>query len=47
MENKTTTQTPQVQKPQKRPDDTGHVSVDGFVKIFDPKTHKVFVEQKA
>jgi hypothetical protein len=47
MENKTTNQTPQVQKPQKRPDDTSKVTVDGFVKIFDPKTRKVFVEQKA
>lgn len=34
-------------KPEKRPNDTGSVSVDGFVKIFDPKTRKVFVEQKA
>jgi hypothetical protein len=45
MENKTPTQ-PQV-NPQKRPNDTGSVSVDAFVKIFDPKTRKVFVEQKA
>jgi len=47
MENKTTNQTPQVQQPKKRPDDTSKVTVDGFVKIFDPKTRKVFVEQKA
>jgi hypothetical protein len=46
MENKLPTQ-PQQTKPEKRPDDTGSVSVDGFVKIFDPKTRKVFVEQKA
>jgi hypothetical protein len=46
MENKTPTQQQQVQ-PEKRPNDTGSVTVDGFVKIFDPKTRKVFVEQKA
>jgi hypothetical protein len=34
-------------KPEKRPDDTGSVALEGFVKIFDPKTRKVFVEQKA
>ena len=46
MENKTPTQQQQV-KPEKRPNDTGSVNVDGFVKIFDPKTRKVFVEQNA
>ena len=44
MENKIPTQQP---TPQKRPNDTGSVAVDGFVKIFDPKTRKLFVEQKA
>jgi hypothetical protein len=34
-------------RPEKRPDDMGSVTVDAFVKIFDPKTRKVFVEQKA
>jgi hypothetical protein len=47
MENKTPTQQEQQIKPEKRPNDTGSVTVDGFVKIFDPKTRKVFVEQKA
>jgi len=47
MENKTVNQTPQAQQPVKQPDDTNLVSVEGFVKIFDPKTRKVFVEQKA
>jgi hypothetical protein len=46
MENKTPPQQQQVQ-PKKRPDDTGSVAVDGFVKIFDPQSRKVFVEQKA
>ena len=44
MENKIPTQQP---TPQKRPNDTGSVAVTGLVKIFDPKTRKVFVEQKA
>jgi hypothetical protein len=47
MENKNINQTPQVQNSEKQPNDTSKVSVNGFVKIFDPKTHKVFVEQKA
>ena len=37
----------QPQQPEKRPNDTGSVAVDGFIKIFDPKTRKVFVEQQA
>ena len=31
----------------KRPNETGSVSVQGFVKIFDPTTKKVFVEKRA
>jgi hypothetical protein len=31
----------------KRPNETGSVSVQGFVKIFDPATKKVFVEKRA
>lgn len=31
----------------KRPNETGSVSVEGFVKIFDPNTKKVFVEKRA
>jgi hypothetical protein len=46
MENKTQTQQP-ASKPKKRPNDTGSVSVEGFIKIYDPQTRKVFVEQKA
>jgi hypothetical protein len=45
MENTTSKQQPL--NPEKRPNDTGSVSVDAFIKIFDPKTRKVFVEQKA
>ena len=31
----------------KRPNETGAVSVQGFIKIFDPTTKKVFVEKRA
>ncbi len=33
--------------PQKRPNETGSISVEGFVKIFDPKTKEIFVEKRA
>jgi len=32
--------------PEKQPNETGTVNVAGFLKIYDPKTRKVFVEQK-
>jgi hypothetical protein len=31
----------------KRPNETGSISVEGFVKIFDPKTKEIFVEKRA
>ncbi len=31
----------------KRPNEKGSVSVQGFVKIFDPATKQVFVEKRA
>lgn len=31
----------------KRPNETGSISVEGFVKIFDPKTKETFVEKRA
>jgi hypothetical protein len=31
----------------KRPNDTGAISVEGHVKIFDPKTKEIFVEKRA
>lgn len=37
----------QAPKPEKRPNDTGKVTVQDSIKIFDPKTRKVYVEQKA
>jgi hypothetical protein len=47
MENKNTDQQQNQPKPQSRPDDVSAVSVSGSLKIFDPKTKKIFVEQKA
>lgn len=31
----------------KRPNETGAMSVEGFIKIFDPATKRVFVEKRA
>lgn len=31
----------------KRPNDVGSISVEGFVKIFDPKTKETYVEKRA
>jgi len=31
----------------KRPNETGSISVEGFIKIFDPKTKQVYVEKRA
>jgi hypothetical protein len=37
---------PKIQ-PEKRPNDTGAVAIEGTIKIFDPASRKVFVEQSA
>ena len=37
---------PPVQQP-KRPNETGTLQIDGFVKIFDPNTKEVYVEKRA
>jgi hypothetical protein len=34
-------------EPASRPNEHGTVSVQGFVKIFDPNTARVFVEKRA
>lgn len=39
-------QTPQQSAP-KKPNDTGSISVEGFVRIFDPNTKETFVEKRA
>ena len=31
----------------KRPNETGSISVEGFIKIFDPVNKEVFVEKRA
>jgi hypothetical protein len=31
----------------KRPNENGSVRVEGFVRIFDPKTKQVYVEKRA
>jgi len=41
------TKTPAPVPAPKRPNETGSVSVQGFVRIFDPATKKVFVEKRA
>jgi hypothetical protein len=49
MNKNTTDQAPvEPSKPtQKRPNETGSISVQGFVRIFDPNTKEKFVEQRA
>lgn len=49
---KNTPQQPQIianpqKTPGKRPNEVGAVSVECMVKVFDPNTRKVFVEQQA
>jgi hypothetical protein len=46
-ENTTQTQPVSQQPAPKKPNDTGSISVEGFVRIFDPETKEVFVEKRA
>jgi hypothetical protein len=46
-ENKQPTQSNSAPPAPKRPNETGSISVQGFVKIFDPATRQVFVEKRA
>jgi hypothetical protein len=47
-ENKTPTLPAQEVKPTaKQPNETGSISVEGFVRIFDPNTNEKFVEKRA
>lgn len=41
------TQPLQTQPGKSKPNETGSISVEGFVKIFDPKTKETFVEKRA
>lgn len=43
----TDTQAQQPQPTPKRPNESGSFSVEGFVRIFDPKTQETFVEKRA
>jgi hypothetical protein len=43
-----TSSTTTTQKPvSRRPNEAGTVQVEGFIRIFDPKTQQVFVEKRA
>lgn len=46
-QNTTQTQPVSHQSAPKKPNDTGSISVEGFVRIFDPETKEVFVEKRA
>ena len=46
-QNTTQTQLVPQQPASKKPNDTGSISVEGFVRIFDPETKEVFVEKRA
>jgi len=41
------TKSPQPAPPAKKPNETGSISVEGHVRIFDPKTKEVLVEKRA
>ncbi|CAB4138031.1 hypothetical protein UFOVP328_224 [uncultured Caudovirales phage] len=48
MTQNTTQKQPAQQQPApKKPNETGSVSVEGFVRIFDPVNKEVFVEKRA
>jgi hypothetical protein len=38
---------PVVKPTTRRPNETGSISVEGFIKIFDPATKETFVEKRA
>ena len=38
---------PTVKPAPKRPNESGKISVQGFIKIFDPVSKQVFVEKRA
>jgi hypothetical protein len=47
--NQNSTQKPQTQQQpaSKRPNETGSISVEGHVRIFDPNNKEIFVEKRA
>lgn len=46
-DDKPKTEVAQQQPRPKKPNDTGSISVEGFVRIFDPNTKEKFVEKRA
>ena len=46
-EQKPAGQVAEQQSKPKRPNETGSISVEGFVRIFDPNTKEKFVEKRA
>jgi hypothetical protein len=46
-QNTTQKQPVPTQPASKKPNETGSISVEGFVRIFDPATKEVFVEKRA
>lgn len=38
---------PQASTSTKKPNETGSISVEGFVKIYDPATKEIYVEKRA
>jgi hypothetical protein len=47
MTQKDTQKQPQAQSNKKKPNENGVINVEGFVKIFDPKSKEVYVEKRA
>jgi hypothetical protein len=39
--------TPEITPQPRRPNETGSISVQGFVRIFDPASKQVYVEKRA
>tara|TARA_R110000782_G_scaffold14784_7_gene43834 strand:+ start:2249 stop:2383 length:135 start_codon:yes stop_codon:yes gene_type:complete len=39
--------TPQPVQPAKKPNETGSISVEGHIRVFDPVTKEVLVEKRA
>ena len=48
MQNETTQKNQTLVKPEsKKPNETGSIRVEGFVKIYDPNNKEIFVEKRA
>jgi len=47
MDMKTKEKTEQSVQPTKKPDENSGILVEGYIKIFDPKTKEVFVNGRA